>query len=123
MNIFWFLIAMMSVFLTALAQISLRKTMLSVGTFNINAPSITYFINIVINPWFLLGFSCYVLSICMWMGVLSKVQVSLAYPLSSFGYIIVAVAGYYFLNENLTTFRMGGIALICIGVMVLVWRG
>ena len=123
MSIFWFLIAMASVSLTALAQFSLKKTMLSVGAFNINASIINYFINIIINPWFFLGFFCYIVSICLWMGVLSKVQVSLAYPLSSFGYIIVAVAGYYFLDENLTTFRMGGIALICIGVMVLVWRG
>jgi multidrug transporter EmrE-like cation transporter len=53
------------------------------------------------------------------MIVLSKTEVSLAYPLLSIGYIIAAVIGYYFLGENVNFTRIGGIALICVGIVVI----
>ena len=48
------------------------------------------------------GLLCYVVSVAVWLLVLSRVEVSFAYPLLSVGYIVNAVAGYYLFQENLS---------------------
>jgi multidrug transporter EmrE-like cation transporter len=61
--------------------------------------------------------ACYCLSIGIWLIVLSRLEVSAAYPLLSIGYIITAVVGYFFLDENVDSSRIAGIALICVGIV------
>ncbi|CAM7590630.1 4-amino-4-deoxy-L-arabinose-phosphoundecaprenol flippase subunit ArnE [Escherichia coli] len=51
------------------------------------------------------------------MAVLGKVEVSLAYPLLSIGYVITAIIGYFFLNEDVNTLRLIGLSLICVGII------
>jgi len=55
-------------------------------------------------------------SVGVWLLVLSRVEVSFAYPLLSVGYIVNAVAGYYLFQENLSLTRITGILIICVGV-------
>ena len=55
-------------------------------------------------------------SVLVWMAVLSRVEVSVAYPMVSIGYIIVGVAGWYFFGESLSTLRVAGIFVIFLGV-------
>ncbi|KJS35139.1 MAG: hypothetical protein VR74_17370 [Hyphomonas sp. BRH_c22] len=112
--------AVASVSLNAMAQIALRKTMLSVGPLPSGMSGLPAFgFSLAFNPWFLAGMACYVVSIGVWMIVLGKVEVSLAYPLLSIGYIITAVIGYFFLGENVNLLRVGGIALICCGIILI----
>src|SRR5947207_12874618 len=58
------------------------------------------------NPFVLLGLLAYVLSVVVWLLVLSRVEVSFAYPLLSVGYIVNAVAGYYLFQANLSMTRI-----------------
>jgi len=76
-------------------------------------------IHLFSNPYLWSGLCCYALSIGLWLAVLSKVQVSLAYPMLSVGYIIAAVLGYVFLHESLSPHRMLGIGVICLGVVLI----
>lgn len=64
------------------------------------------------------GLTCYVVSVVVWMLVLSRVDVSYAYPFLSIGYILTTVLGYMFFNEVITAERIGGIVLICLGVVL-----
>jgi multidrug transporter EmrE-like cation transporter len=118
-----FIIAIASISLNSLAQICLRKTMLVSGP----VPKalnqwLTYGFDISVNPWMIAGLGCYGISILLWMAVLSKVEVSAAYPLTSIGFIITAAAGFFFLGETVSISRATGIALVCCGV-VLITRG
>ena len=120
MNLITFIIALVSVSLNALAQIALRKTMLTLeqmpselsGYFNLA-------LNLLSNIWFMLGMGCYVISIGLWMVVLGKVEVSLAYPLLSVGYILTAVIGYFFMGENVNLIRIIGLTFICVGIIII----
>ena len=120
MNLITFIIALASVSLNALAQIALRKTMLTLeqmpselsGYFNLA-------LNLLSNIWFMLGMGCYVISIGSWMVVLGKVEVSLAYPLLSVGYILTAVIGYFFMGENVNLIRIIGLTFICVGIIII----
>ena len=113
-----------SVALNASAQLFLRKGMPNVslvtnqGVLELAQGAI----RMVLNPWVFSGLSCYAISIVLWMYVLSKVQVSFAYPFLSVGYVIVVGAAYLFFREPVSVMKLAGIALICAGV-VLVARG
>jgi multidrug transporter EmrE-like cation transporter len=109
-------IAVLSVSLNAAAQIALRKTMLSVGPVG-QGGYWSLGLEILLSPWFIAGMACYALSIGIWLIVLSRLEVSAAYPLLSIGYVITAVVGYFFLNENVDSMRIVGIALICVGII------
>lgn len=111
-------LATVSVSLNALAQIGLRKTMLSVGPLPaFSSDAVRFLGSIGLSPWFLGGMTCYALSIGLWLLVLAKAEVSLAYPLLSIGYLITAAVGYFYLGESVGYLRLIGIALICAGIV------
>jgi multidrug transporter EmrE-like cation transporter len=65
------------------------------------------------------GLACYVLSVGVWIVGLSRVDVSIAYPMLSLGYVVNAFAAWYLFGEMLSVQRLAGIAIILIGVIVL----
>ena len=54
----------------------------------------------------------------MWILALSRVEVSVAYPLLSIGYIVNAIAAWYLFGEAVSPMRITGIGIIVIGVYV-----
>jgi multidrug transporter EmrE-like cation transporter len=108
---------MLGVLLNAAAQLFLKEGMRRIGHFEFiwaNAVPIT--MQVAGNVFVLGGLLCYVISVAVWLLVLSRVEVSFAYPLLSVGYIVNAVAGYYLFQENLSVMRITGIVIICVGV-------
>src|SRR5512141_1501527 len=66
--------------------------------------------------YFVLGAACYGVSLFVWILGLSRVPVSVAYPLLSVGYVINAIAAHYLFGETVTLQRWLGIGFIAIGV-------
>jgi multidrug transporter EmrE-like cation transporter len=64
------------------------------------------------------GMVCYAVSVCVWIAALSKAPVSTAYPMLSLGYVVVAGVSTLWLGEVLSMPKMLGIALICVGVVL-----
>jgi multidrug transporter EmrE-like cation transporter len=60
-----------------------------------------------------------VFSVALWLLVLSRVEVGLAYPMLSIGYVVNAVAAWWLFGEELTATRIAGIVVICFGVWLL----
>ncbi len=65
------------------------------------------------------GMVCYGTSLCVWLAALSKAPVSTAYPMLSLGYIVVAGVSVLWLGETLSPAKVLGIALICLGVVLI----
>ena len=65
------------------------------------------------------GLGCYAVSVVLWLGALSRVPVSVAYPMLSIGYIVNAFLAALLFGEALSGAKLGGIALIVLGVLVL----
>ena len=65
---------------------------------------------------FVAGVACYMVSLLVWILGLSRVPVSVAYPMLSLGYVINAVAAYYLFGETVTVTRWLGIGFIILGV-------
>jgi len=70
------------------------------------------------QQWFIAGAGCYALSLVVWIVGLSRVPVSVAYPLLSVGYVLNALAAHYLLGEALNLGRWMGIGLIVAGVFL-----
>lgn len=112
------LLILISVLLNCAAQLCIRKGMLIVGEIGMTG-LIQNLGNMLTNLWLWAAMFCYAISILMWMAVLSKVEVSFAYPFLSVGYVVAALVGYYFFEESLTLTRIAGIIVICIGVYLI----
>ena len=111
-------LSLSSVFLNSVAQILMRKGMMAVG--EVHASNMLQMVvPMLTNIWLWLSMLCYAVSILLWMAVLSKVEVSYAYPFLSVGYIVAAVGGYYFFGEGISLIRMLGIGVICLGVFLI----
>jgi multidrug transporter EmrE-like cation transporter len=68
---------------------------------------------------FIAGVACYAASLVVWIVGLSRVPVSIAYPLLSVGYIVNAIAAHYLLGEAVTLSRWLGIGFIVAGVWLI----
>ena len=113
-----FLLVISSVSLNALAQVFLRQAMLAVGQGPLYRDDVLRFVlSAALNPFLILGMLCYAVSIVVWLAVLSKLEVTVAYPFLSVGYVITALIGFFVLGENVTLMRAAGIALICGGLV------
>ena len=106
---------LLSVGLNALAQIFLRHGMKD-SDFQ---ASFGWLVGKLLTPGILGGMACYLVSIVLWLAVLSRVQVSIAYPFQALGYVFASLVAWRFLGEGMTLLNVLGLALICAGVAVL----
>lgn len=114
-------LVLISVLISVVGQILLKKGMLQVGKFEFSAVAniLPQFIKAFSNPWVLAGFLFYFLSSLFWIIALSKVDLSVAYPLLSCGYILVLLASWLFFNEPVTAIRWLGVLIIMAGVTLI----
>lgn len=112
-----YITALISIILGAVAQYFLK---MGVNAVSENSKSVSEIIKSgITNLHLLSGLFCYGLSLLLWFYVLSKMELSKAYPLVSLGYVFTLILGYFFLNEAITITKIAGIALIMVGVIVL----
>jgi multidrug transporter EmrE-like cation transporter len=73
---------------------------------------------LALEPHIVSGVACYVVSLVVWIMALSRVEVSVAYPMLSIGYVVNAVAAWYLFGESVTALRAAGIGFIVVGVFL-----
>lgn len=114
-----FSIALLSVLLNAAAQLFLKAGTNIVGTVSFgDANTLNTLIAIARVPWFWAGFACYGISLFTWIATLSRLPVSVAYPLVSIGYVVNAIAAWWLFGESLTVQKLIGVGFIIIGVIL-----
>lgn len=103
----------------AAAQIMLKRGMITVGHVSLDPPSLLgAAARIVLNPFVVAGFLTFVISMASHLVVLSRVDLSFAYPFLSLAYVVVTAYAYFAFNEDVSQLRIAGIALICLGTVV-----
>jgi multidrug transporter EmrE-like cation transporter len=117
MNAISFSLLMTGVMLNAGAQLLLKAGTNSVGVFEFSRDNIIPIgWKLATEPHIVGGLGCYVISVVVWIMALSRVEVSIAYPLLSVGYVVNAIAAWYLFGEAVTPMRLTGIGVIIIGV-------
>jgi drug/metabolite transporter (DMT)-like permease len=113
-----FLILAISILLAVAGQLLMKKGMLLFGTFPVS--QLLYkIIPMFLNPYVFFGLACFGMSAIFWLVVLSRLELSLVYPMVSVAYILVALASWFFFKENVTLMRWMGIAVIVLGVFLI----
>jgi multidrug transporter EmrE-like cation transporter len=75
------------------------------------------------HPGVLGGLACYALSVVVWIVALSRVDVSIAYPLLSVGYVVNALLAMWLFGEAVSAQRWLGIGVILVGVLLVARSG
>lgn len=106
--------------LNAVAQLLLKAGTNAVGAIHLTAENwFATGIKLATQVPILGGLTCYVISVVVWIIGLSRVDVTIAYPLLSLGYIINAIGAWYFLGEMVSAQRILAIGVIIVGVILL----
>ena len=114
-----FSLVLAGVLLNAAAQLLLKAGTNAVGPFEFAATNaLPVGMKLAFEPHILGGIACYVVSVVVWILALSRVEVSIAYPMLSIGYVVNAVAAYYLFGEAVSPMRLVGIGVIVLGVFI-----
>ncbi len=112
-------IAILSIVLSVAAQFCLKAGMSSAAVKEIMVQpfALRTAVTVLSNKFVLGGFLLYGLGAIIWLGVLSKWDVSKAYPLVGLGFVFTVAIGLM-VGEQITSLRVTGTALICMGVFL-----
>jgi multidrug transporter EmrE-like cation transporter len=116
-----FLILGISILFTVSAQLFLKKGVLDLGIINFSAKE---FLNLIPrflqNIWLIGGLFLLGISFLLWLFVISKIKLSIAYPiLTSMNFILIALFSWLFLKEQLGAIQGLGIIIIIFGIFLL----
>ena len=113
-----------TVLTNAAAQLMLKQGMTLMGPLSFAGVNpLMKVLQIVFSPWIFLGLCTFVISMASHLFVLSKVELSFAYPFLSLAYVFVAVFAYFVFRADLNAWRIAGIALICVGTVLIAQSG
>ena len=105
------------VLLNAVAQLLLKAGSRAIAGVELNLGNAwTLFERVAVNPPIIGGLACYAISVVVWILALARVDVSVAYPMLSIGYVVNAIAAWMLFGENLSATRIAGIGVIICGV-------
>ena len=112
---------LLSILLSAAAQIALKAGMTSPGVQRSMAggSAIGQVIGIVLNPLVALGLFMYVAAAGVWLLVLARVPVSTAYPFVALAIVLTSIMGRIVFNDPFSAAKIAGSLLIVCGVVVL----
>lgn len=108
------------VLLNVAAQLLIKTGTNSVGHFEFVRENIVPIAwKLATNPHIVAALTCYVFGVVVWVLALSRVQVSIAYPMLSMGMVLNAVAAWYLFSEPLNATKFIGMGVIIFGVVLI----
>ena len=109
-----------SVGLAALAQITLKAGMNEVrSSFGVVGLGTDSLRAVATTPTVWLGLVLFGLSAVVWLGVLSRVSLSFAYPFASLTYVVIVVVDRFVLGQSVPSARWIGVAAIVAGILAI----
>ncbi len=101
-------------------QLVLKQGMTRLGAQTISTSTLfDTVLKLVLSPWVIGGLAIYVAGTFFWLMVLSRVELSFAYPMTSMSYILIVLSSWYFLGEEISLLRIVGVLTIIVGVVVI----
>ena len=75
--------------------------------------------SMLLNPYIIASLILTLLAGVTWMIVMTKFEISYAYPFTLLGLVLVAIFSIVFFGESVNTYKISGIALIILGISVI----
>ncbi len=113
------LLIILSVSLAALGQLLLKLGMIKVGRVSSLSSAPSMILNALLNPTVLSGLAVFGISALSWLVVLSRVKLSIAYPMVSLGYVAVVLFSWLIFKESVKPITIVGCLAIAVGVFLI----
>lgn len=81
--------------------------------------NVSTFVSLALSPYFLGGAVLYVIATGLWLIILSKLPLSIAYPSQSISYVFGTILAYFFFHESVQPTQWVGIIVIIFGVYLI----
>jgi drug/metabolite transporter (DMT)-like permease len=111
---------LLSISLSAIAQVLFKFGMSSAAVKHALAGGspVQAALAVFLSAGVLGGLSLYGIGTVLWLGVLSRTEVSQAYPFVGLGFVLTALIGYFLFGDTLGPLRIAGIALVIAGIFL-----
>ena len=120
MNLVSFGLIFLGVMLNAAAQILMKLGTNAIGHFEFSAENILPIGLKLATEWHIIvALFCYAVSVVVWILALSRVPVSIAFPMLSMAYVVTALAAWLLLNEAFNPVKLVGMGVIILGVIII----
>ncbi len=120
MNLVSFGLIFTGVMLNAAAQILMKAGTNAIGHFEFSTANILPIGWKLATEWHIItALFCYALSVVVWILALSRVPVSIAFPMLSMAYVVNALAAWYLLGEPFSATKLVGMGVIILGVIII----
>ncbi|MBD3184945.1 EamA family transporter [Candidatus Poribacteria bacterium] len=113
------LLIILSVSLASVAQMLLKLGMMKVGKVSSLSSAPSMLISALINPLVISGLAVFGVSALSWLVVLSRVKLSIAYPMVSLGYVAVVLFSWLIFKETIRPVTIIGCIFVGIGVFLI----
>ena len=116
-----FSLAFFAVVLGSVGQILLKLGMNQVGKLEVGVTTdyISILFRIFSTPLILFALPVYAISLVFWLFVLSRLPLSVAYPLLAMAYVTNPLLACIILHETISIYHFLGIIVICVGVLII----
>ena len=115
-----YLMIWVSIVLSAFAQVLLKRgtnQMASRRSGNAGVAELAF--GVLREPSIWLWSGCFVISTVLWLLGVQHLDLSYAFPLLSFGYILVTILSILFFKERVDAMRWIAVGVICAGVILI----
>jgi hypothetical protein len=112
---------LMSVLISVAGQFFLKMGAIKLGKVD-TSNAVSHILNMITIPELLLGLTCYGIGAVVYILLLTRVNLSVAAPSVSVGYIFSVLLGYFVLKEPISLIRVFGLGFIVTGVILVVWK-
>ena len=106
-----YLFLLLSIAIGIAGQLLLKQGMLRYPGFRLENLMVLFY-----DPFVIGGFACYGGSILLYFKVLESLDLSVAYPTVSLGYVAVTILSRPLFGEQISRARWIAVAIICVGV-------
>lgn len=113
------LLLIVSVSISALAQISFKLGLVAAGAGADGASLLSSTARALLMPQVMLGLGLYGVGTIVWLTALGRLEVSQAYPFVGLGFVLTAILGRLVFGDDLSIQRIAGIALVIAGIVLI----
>lgn len=114
-----YIFVMLTIVLTAYGQLAIKWQVNLAGPMpSGRAAVLDYFVALLFNPWVISAIAAAFAAMLAWMAAMTRFELSQAYPFMAANFVVVGLASIWLFGEPLTTPKVIGVLLICIGIWV-----
>jgi len=75
--------------------------------------------SMLLNPYIIISLILTLLAGVTWMIAMTKFEISYAYPFTLLGLVLVTIFSVVFFGDSVNTYKVSGIVLIILGIVVI----